>query len=259
MRAASAVVWLVAAASLAGCATVTVQKERFEKVKTVAIIGFTGEVALKDPKDKGSSGGIAGAINGVKNAVEVSSGEYKQKREQQAEQVYGHLTEQLSKQLGWSIADKAQVANNPEYAKLMLDNPSGGLGTGYGQQIVPGLLREEAVRTLDDAARAKLLESLKVDALAVMRVKYVIGDKSGVSIGGVGKTTIYPKAIVQFTLYDGASKDPAWKDKWAEGQPTSDGQANTMGVQSDDNESQVLVAAADSAVGVLLARVSEKR
>ena len=46
---------------------------------------------------------------------------------------------------------------------------------------------EEAVRTLDDAARARLLESLKVDALAVMRVKYVIGDKSGMSIGGVGK------------------------------------------------------------------------
>ena len=66
-----------------------------------------------------ATGGIAGTINGIKGAVEVSSGEYKQRREQQAQEIYGHLVDRLQQTLGWTIVDKAQVANNPDYAKLV--------------------------------------------------------------------------------------------------------------------------------------------
>jgi hypothetical protein len=257
MKAMQAVTGLAVVLAVSGCATVSVQKERLEKVKTVAIIGFTGQVAIQDSNK--ATGGIGGAINGIKGAVEVSSGEYRQRREQQAREVYGHLVDRLQQTMGWTVVDKDKVANNSSYLTLAQANPSGGVGSGYGEQVVPGLVREESLRTLDNASLTQLAKALGVDAVAVVRVKYVVGDKSGVSIGGVGHTTLYPKAIVQFALYDAEGQDPAWKDKWAEGAPTKDGISNTMGVESDANESQVLVAAADSAVGALIDRVQAHR
>ncbi len=237
---------------LTGCASVTIHKDRLDRVKSVAIVGFSGEVALRDPKEKDS--GIAGTINAIKATTEVANGEYTRRRAEQAEQIYGLLAKKLEEGLGWTVLPKDRLPACSEYAALVEQHPQGGLGKGYGEQLVPGVLREEAARNLDEATRARLAKALGVDAIAVAHVKYVVGDKSGFSVGGMGKVTKYPKAIVTFTVYDATSPDPAWKDAWAEGKPSKEGLENVMGVNVDEKETPVLIAAADSGFGTLLDR-----
>ncbi len=250
---------LALATTAIGCAGVTLNKEHFDKVKKVAIVGFTGEIDLSSPNDKNTKTGFGAIVNVSKGISEMANGEFKERRIAQGEKVYAMLSEKLGSTLGWAMIGKDALAANADYKKLLDANESGGLGSGYGLQYVPTVLREETARSLDDAARASLLKSLGADAIAVVRVKYVVGETGGFAMGGMGHTTKYPKAIVQLSLLDGTPADPTWKEPWAEGKPSKEGIENTMGVESDANETAALVAAADSAIGVLLGRAQEKR
>jgi hypothetical protein len=125
-----------------------------------------------------------------------------------------------------------------------------------GTQRLPDVLRADVAEQMDAKTRAELCQHLGVDALVIAKLRYVIGDKSGVVIGGFGATTIYPKAIVNFVVLT-ADAEPIWRDRYAEGNPTTEGLDNTMGVKSLDTEQQVLTAAADSAFGKLVERYTK--
>ncbi len=241
-----------------GCATLKVQRPRVDNVKTVAIVAYTGTVDMRTNDEKNGQGGIAGSINAIKGISELASGEIQKSRLAQAEQGYALLAKKLSEANGWKVVEKEAIAANAEYAKHLTANPNEGI-TVTGLQFVPNLMREEVARQLKPAERAELLKTLGVDAIAMVRVQYVLGDTSGFSMGGVGKITKYPKAIVQLALYDAAGEDEAWKDSWAEGKPTKEGFAQTMGVNSDEGETPILLSAADSGLAALIDRYQKAK
>ncbi|MHB8872952.1 MAG: hypothetical protein ACYC8T_04630 [Myxococcaceae bacterium] len=249
---------LAAVALTTGCATLKVQREKVESTKTVALVAFTGEVSLTDPNEKKSSGGIRGSINAIKNVASLASGELEQRRGEQGEKAYAMLSKKLGEGMGWTVLDHGQVAANPRYAELLKQSPNEGVMVA-GLQTLKDVLREESVRGLTAAERAELVKGLGVDAVAVARVKYVVGDKSGFSMGGMGKITKYPKAIVQFALFDASGAEPIWNDIWAEGKPTTEGLDDVMGVSVQEKETQVLLSAAESGYDQLISRVHEKK
>jgi hypothetical protein len=248
------VVAAVAVLAVTGCASVKVQHPRVDNVKTVAIVAYTGTVDMRTQDEKdGKGGGIGGMVNGIKGISEMASGELQNSRRTQAEQTYAMLSKKLAESNGWKVVERDAIAANAEYAKHLAANPNEGI-TVIGLQFMPNLMREEIARQLTPAQRAELLKSLGVDAIALVRVQYVLGDTSGFSLGGVGKITKYPKAITQVALYDGAGEDEAWKDSWAEGEVTKEGFAQTMGVNSDEGETPILMTAADSSLSKLIER-----
>jgi hypothetical protein len=241
----------LAVVSFTGCATVQVQRDKAAQVKSVAIIGFTGVTQLEDknaPKN-----GVGAMINASKNMAELSSGELEARRIAQASNAYQLLEKQLEASTGWKVADRTQVAADEGVKGMLRDNPNTDSMRVVGVQRLPDVLRAEVAEQMLPSQRAELCKRLGVDAVAIAKVRYVIGDKGGFAIGGMGKTTIYPKAIVDFTLLDG-SQQPIWRDRYAEGAPTKEGLENVMGAKIDENETQVLTAAADSAFGKLVER-----
>ncbi len=237
--------------ALTGCATVQVQHDRASAIKTVALVGFTGVTELKDKN--APHNGVGDIMNAVSDSKDVFGGGLDKRRMEQAETVYASLTQHVTAATGWKFSDRALLASDPAYQALLKDNPNTDSITVTGLQRLPEVLRAEPAERMDPAAQKELLAKLGVDAIAVAKVRYVIGDKSGFAIGGMGHTTIYPKAIVEFTVLDGSEK-PVWRDRWCEGSPTKVGLENIMGAKQNDNESQVLTAAAESAFGKLAER-----
>jgi hypothetical protein len=237
--------------ALTGCATVQVQRDKAAQVKTVAIIGFTGVTQLEDknaPKNP-----VGNIMNAVNDSKDVFGGELDHRRIQQAESVYTMLEKQLEQSVGWKVADRKALSADSDYKAWLVENPNVDTVRAMGLQRLPDVLRAEVAEQMRPKDRADLCQRLNVDAVVIAKLKYVIGDKGGFALGGFGKTTIYPKAIVEFTVLDGGDK-PVWRDRYAEGKPTQDGLENIMGAKNNDNESQVLTAAADSALGKLIER-----
>jgi len=242
---------LFAALVSSGCATMSVQREKAQAIKTVAIVGFTGITDLEDKN--GPKSGVGDIMNAVNASKDVFGGDLDRRRLEQGENVYATLSSAVESTTGWKVADKKLLASDPVYTGMLRENPNLDSIAVKGLQRVPEVLRYEVASRMDARTRAELCQRLGVDAIAVARVRYVIGDKSGFALGGIGKTTIYPKAIVEWELLDGSDK-PVWSDRWAEGEPTKDGFDNVMGAKSFENETQVLGAAAKSAFGKLVAR-----
>ncbi len=245
--------WVVGSMALAlsGCATVQVQHERAKEIKTVALVGFTGVTELKDKNAPKS--GVGDIMNAVNDSKDVFGGELDKRRMAQAEAAYQSLTQHVTTATGWQFSDRKLLASDANYAALLKDNPNTDSITVMGLQRLPEVLRAEPAERMDPAAQKELMQKLGVDAIAVAKVRYVIGDKSGFTIGGMGKTTIYPKAIVEFTVLDGSDK-PVWRDRWCEGSPTKVGLENVMGAKNNENETQVLTAAYESAFDKLTER-----
>jgi hypothetical protein len=112
---------------------------------------------------------------------------------------------------------------------------------------------------MDPAARAELIKSLGVDAVAFVHVKYFCGQISGVSFGGMGRTEKHPKAIIELKLMDAATPEPLWSERRAEGKVAENGMARTMGIDSDENETPSFMEAAQTAVETLTAHYKEAK
>jgi len=239
------------AMALSGCATVQVQHDRAAAIKTVALVGFTGVTDLKDKNaPKNSVGNI---MNAVHDSEDVFGGELDKRRIAQAETLYQSLAQHVTAATTWQFADRGALKSDAAYQALLKDNPNTDSMTVMALQRLPDVLRAEVAERMSPEEREELRKTLGVDAIAVAKVRYVIGDKSGFTIGGMGHTTIFPKAIVEFTVLDGGEK-PVWRDRWCEGSPTKVGLENIMGAKQNDNETEVLTAAADSAFGQLVDR-----
>lgn len=250
----------IALSSLTGCASVQIQRDKAAAVKSVAIIGFTGVTDLEEKDSSGKpkkSGGIGGMISTITDTKELFSGELDKRRMEQAESAYGLLEKQLQQQVGWKVADRKSLATDGTYSGLLKENPNTDTMRATGLQRLPDVLRAEVADQMDAKARAELCQRLGVDAVAIARVRYVIGDTGGFSIGGIGNKTIFPKAVVEFQLLDGSDK-PIWRDRRAEGKPTQVGLESVMGAKNNEDETKVLVAAAESGFDALVQRYKQQ-
>ncbi len=96
--------------------------------------------------------------------------------------------------------------------------------------------------------------ALGVDAVAIVHLTFVVGDTSGFALGGIGKVTKYPKAIVRMLVQGAREPEPLWRDRGAEGAPAKTGMAVTMGAEINEHENQALGEALDGGIDALMAR-----
>lgn len=250
--------WMLLAVSFvvatSGCATMQVQKDKVSATKTIAIIGYSGHLQLDDGKQKG---GIAGAIGAAKGMADLTSGKLDARRVEQAELGYAELSKRLTSTFNVNVADRAALANSQTFSGLLQKAPSRGMAV-LGSQHLPDVLRAEVASNAKPEVRKAVASELGVDALATINVRYEIGSKGGFAVAGLGKTTVYPRAVVDFTVYDADGK-PIWHDAFARGETAKEGLATTMGADIVANETEVLNASLQSGLDALLARYQEAK
>jgi hypothetical protein len=241
--------------SFAGCSTVQFKKDQLAATTRLAVIGFSGSVEI--PDEGGAKNKVGSLLNAVKTSKDVLSGSSETRRVEQGERVYDTLVRRLQEGTGWTVVPRETLKNDEEYQNV-LKRAAGRPGVHDGGfQRPKEVMRDDFVKELEPAGRKELMQRLGVDAVAVARVRYVKGGTSGVSIGGFGKTSVYPKAIASLTVYD-ASGSAIWEEQWAEGKPSSLGLSNTMGVESTTNETAAFSEAASSAFDVMLDRYKKR-
>jgi hypothetical protein len=127
---------------------------------------------------------------------------------------------------------------------------------GGGYQYVDGILPPAHANRMTPSGLQQIAQALGVDALGIFEITYVIGDRGGFAIGGLGSTTVYPQGIVRFTVYDQAGQQ-IWRDTRAVGAVASGALRTTMGADIVENETEVINEATALAIDALLARYQQ--
>ena len=239
-----------------GCSTLSLQRSQLDAVKTLAVVGYSAEVRLQDRND-GSGQGVAGIINTATAISDINSGEAQREREEQATETFDLLRAKVSEGTGWTVLARDEVTAHPAYQEVYEAHKSvlTGMSTTMGAiRAVPGMLMQPNAAELEPDERARLMDGLRVDALMLVRVSFVPGGHTGFSLGGIGKTGVLPKAIVDVTVWDRTSPEPIWRDSYAEGEPASVGVETTMGVLNDDQLTNGMTEAAQTAYAELMRR-----
>ncbi|MGV3619292.1 MAG: hypothetical protein ACO1OB_00665 [Archangium sp.] len=232
-----------------GCAGITVKKDQVAATKRVAIIGYQGILQLED-NDASSKNSITGSIGAAKNMADMTSGKMGARRTEQAQYGYAELSRRLAAQFGWEMIPQAQLGTVVLYQDKVVK--SGGL-MRTGSQTVEGLLTQYEVNTWKPAQLAEIAAGINADALATVELKYTVGKRGGVSIGGMGSTTKFPVATAHFKVVNKAG-EVIWEDWVAKGEVASKGLRNTMGADIVAEETEILNEAANSAFEAVIAR-----
>ncbi len=259
MHSRSMTLFTVAALALAtGCSTLKTQRSRLDGVQTAAVIAYSADVDLNNGRNnQAGNGGVIGMVNAATAISDMSSGEMQREREDQAVGTYESLLANITQGTGWKLIQREQITAHPRYMaafETYKSNFSGLTGTMGSIRQVPKLLMHHIGVALTEAERQEIMDGLKVDAVIVVRVRFVRGGSTGFSIGGIGKTGVLPKAIVDLTAWDRQGGEPIWRDSWAEGEAGSTGIETTMGVVDDDQLTQGMEEAAQLAYQVLMDR-----
>ncbi|PZR12325.1 MAG: hypothetical protein DI536_15595 [Archangium gephyra] len=232
-----------------GCAGITVKKDQVAATRRVAIVGYQGILQMED-NDASSKNSITGAIGASKAMADMSSGKMGARRGEQAKNGYGELAKRLNGTFGWEIIDQSALGTVPAYQEKVAK--SGGL-MRTGSQTVEGLLTQYEVNTFKPEQLAAIAQGINADALATVELKYTVGKRGGVSIGGMGSTTKYPVATAHFKVVNKAG-EVIWEDWVARGEVASKGLRNTMGADIVAEETEILIEAANSAFDAIIAR-----
>jgi hypothetical protein len=245
------ILWCLAVVvSSSSCVSVLqVKKDKLSAVKKVAIVGYTGVVALEGDKPKT---GLAATIGAIKGSADLMSGKLDARRVEQAQAGYAELAKRLSTGLGVAVADPNELGHSQTFTSMIAKSPSSGLMVA-GLQHLPNVLRPELVKNAKANVRQAMASDLGVDAIATVNIRYEVGSTGGFAVAGMGKTTTYPRAVIDFTVYDATGAE-VWHDLYARGETAKEGLATTMGAEIVANESQVLGEALSSGYDALMSR-----
>lgn len=239
----------VAAVVVSGCATLQVKKDKVSALKKVAIVGYAGTVALDDGKPKN---GLAGTIGAIKGSTDLMSGKMNARRIEQAEAGYAELSKRLATTFNMEVREHSTLNQSSTFVGVMEKTPTKGL-FAIGLQHLPDVLRPEVINSAKPDVRAALASELGVDAIAAVKIRYEVGSTGGFAVAGMGRTTVYPRAVINFTVYDATGQE-VWNDIYARGETAKGGLATTMGADIVSNESEVLAEALANGLDALLAR-----
>jgi hypothetical protein len=95
------------------------------------------------------------------------------------------------------------------------------------------MLDFETAQRLNQNERDQLMTSLGVDSLAVVKVDVILKKPGGLSINGIGQSSLHPFATAYFTLYAKGHDKPIW-EAWH--QPQGGEQAVSTGGSRIDQE-----------------------
>lgn len=241
-----------------GCSTLSTQRSRLDGVKTAAVVAYSADVDLSNGhRNQAGSSGVIGMVNAATAISDINSGEMQQEREDQAIGTYEGLLAKITEGTGWTLIQREVITEHPRYKAAFEAHKSSmtGIATTLGSiRAVPGLLMQHSGAEMTEAERTELMDGLKVDAILVVKVRFISGGTTGFALGGIGKTGVLPKAVVDLTAWDRQGGEPIWRDSWAEGDAASVGVESTMGVINDDQLTQGMEEAAQLAYQVLIDR-----
>jgi hypothetical protein len=229
-----------------GCLLV-VKKDRVATVRRVAVVGYSGVLAIEDWESDGALAAAVAAARGNRDAIWKARA---LRRQEQAVAGYQDLARRLGGRLGWEVLEASALGASPVYQQLL----SRGAAAREGLQALPGVLLEREVRDLSPEALQALASALGVDGLAAVEVHFEGAREAGVSIAGLGSVSRSPRAWARFTLVD-ASGEVVWRDARALGVVTRGALRSELGKADVGNESAVLGEAAGSAFEALLTRL----
>ena len=242
---------LVLAQGLVSCASVQVRPTPLANVHKAAIVAFGWSVDLSSESDKNLSNPVGDAISTSKAIASIGKGA--PAADQPAVAAYDALGKKLEADLHWTVVPLQDVAANPALQQLISSNRR--TGDNYA---IAGIMHPLHADRLSATQRKELLAALGVDALVVADIKIKVGGTSGFAMGGMGKITKYPQATIAVIAYGPQDAEPMWQDRWAAGEKSKTGIANTMGVVNDSTNDTALAEAIASGLDRLIARYREQ-
>jgi len=237
--------------ALVGCASVQVRPAPLANVHKAAIVAFGWSVDLSSESDKNSSNSIGDIVATSKAISALAKGE--KAVDQPAVTAYGAFGKKLEEDLHWTVIPLQDVAANPGLQQLISSNRRRG-----DNSPIEGIMHPLHADRLSAAQRKEVMAALGVDALVIADVKIKVGGTSGFAMGGMGKITKYPQATIALTAYGPQDAEPIWQDRWAAGEKSKTGIANTMGVVNDSTTDTALAEATASGLDRLIARYREQ-
>ncbi len=240
-----------------GCTTLTVRKDKCEGVKSAAIVAYSAFYQLDPDANKQGKSSVLDVINDVSDMVETVEGKTGAERVEQATLAFTSISGALDQELKWKMMPHLTMLQHKDYMawaaerESSLANASQSMG---GMALVPGLAPAWSGWRLDPGERDRLASALGVDAIIVVELHYGIGDTSGFALGGIGKVTYHPNAVVRMSVFAKGEKEPIWEEKRAVGKPASDGFDKTMGIERKDRLHAALKDATHEAIKALLKR-----
>ena len=218
--------WLAAVPLIfmSACSTLTIDKTRTTAVKRVAIVGFS----VQQPRHKGLESLFSSSNHG-----EYQWGSSLGVANPLADEMYAALEKQLAKEMKWKVIDRKQVAGNTFYQTFYDDKMKGmqmrpPAPSGIVYLAANGIVDAYPLEAADSSRRKEIMKKLNVDAIAVATVKIELEKGGGLKML-VGAGDYFPKATVNFSVFDAKAEDPAWRDLAAAGEPVSEGVEHVFG------------------------------
>jgi hypothetical protein len=187
---------LLLGASLAACASGTVDHARLRQARAVAVVGFSAHLDLPEasgPKVAAAGVGWAVGPGGAARSAEAA----------QATALYEGLRAALREGLGWSVLSRPELLARPAFAAVLQAQGAveRGLLARSDRYVHPeGVLWEIKARALTLEERERLLEGLGVDLLVVAQVH--LTPEEGDATRAV--------AQVELLAYAAGAADPVW-------------------------------------------------
>lgn len=206
---------LLFAASFIGCAHggKNYDEASVSKVRKTAIVGFTllQEAAVKDIPLPPMPGGMGSNIPGINTFAKVTD---------HAASVLAVYEKTMHDKRKWNVVPAATVASNSVYSAMFagkMVNWKNKMSPKKDTQMlmVEGMLDQETADRLNKNERDQLMQSLGVDSLVIIKVAVDLRKPGGLSLNGVGQSSLHPFATAYFTLYTKGSEKPVW-EAWHE-------------------------------------------
>ena len=239
---------LLALLLFSGCLTpFQVQKGRVTASRRVAIVGFTGILALGEDQPRQSlwEAVVGSTTDGDELKVR------RQRREAQAAVVYEALRQRLISAFGWDLLFPEAFVSSATLAGLSASP------VPQVRQQLPAVAAYASVNSLEPLGLAQLARELDADGLIIAEVRYRSGSSDGFKIAGFGSITQRVVATTHLKMFDAAGA-LVWEDRDAVGLIST--QALSKSALADvDQESAPLIQAAETSFDQLLVRFNDAR
>lgn len=244
---------------LAGCGSASVmQKEKFDTIGKVAIVGFsvqerlpyTGKGVMKEILSGDSSHEGAGGMR--MTMAEIA------KPAPHADAAVTNLKRALEKKFNWKVVALADLEKSAEYRSLsarLTKQPQARPmlnGKNMGVYVPSQGVETFLIKDIQPEERAALARSLGVDAILFADYQVELKNRGGLK-HLVGAGDYHSQANVILTLYDRTSADPIWRD-YAYGDETAESIEHALGFAGEAPLHQQAVAAMRIATDSLIAK-----
>jgi hypothetical protein len=248
------VIGLASVVFLSSCSSMKIQREQVQKIKKVALIGFSVEQDMPNTEES-----VAKSLFGVQQeapgGVAVVPAEIAT-ASPHATQISQELAASLQKDLGWRVMDVKALAALPAYASFKNEKTKQPQMRPQVHKNVKIFVPDHGVETfllgsMKHEERKQLMQKLGVDALALAHARIEL-QNSGLFKGIAGD--LRSKAILSFRVFTAEQEEPVWMDAYAAGEATQEKAEHTLGFANVEALNKQALVAVRSAYKSLISR-----